>query len=132
MYMLDVSSAASELVSVLEVGMVRPFAMVKVRPETLREHQASLLRDELSEVVDQSCGRVLMRFSTGAELCATCLNELIHESRRCEALGGCMLVVGLSRPMRRMLKTTGLDQYLHLSKDTAQAMRHFDRRSAAA
>lgn len=132
MYMLDSVSAASELVSVLEVGMVRPFAMVKARPETLREHQASLLREELADVVDQSCGRVLLRFSNGAELCATCLNELIAESRRCEALGGRMYVVGLSKQMRRMLKATGLDQHLHLSKDTAEAMRHFDRRSQAA
>ncbi|MCC7388396.1 MAG: STAS domain-containing protein [Phycisphaerales bacterium] len=132
MYMLEAASAASELVSVLEVGMVRPFGMVKVRPETLREHQASLLREELADVVDQSCGRLLLRFSDGADLCATCLNELITESRRCEALGGRMYVVGLSKGMRRMLKATGLDQHLHLSRDTAEAMRHFDRRSRAA
>jgi anti-anti-sigma factor len=132
MYMLEAASAASELVSVLEVGMVRPFGMVKVRPETLREHQASLLREELADVVDRSCGRLLLRFSDGADLCATCLNELIAESRRCEALGGRMYVVGLSKAMRRMLKATGLDQHLHLSRDTAEAMRHFDRRSRAA
>lgn len=132
MYMLDGASLASELVSVLEVGMVRPFAMVKVRPDTLREHQAVLLREELADVVDQSCGRVLLRFGNGAELCASCLNELIGESRRCEALGGRMYVVGLSRPMRKMLKATGLDQFLHLERDTAEAMRHFDRRSRVA
>lgn len=132
MYTLETSSAASELVSVLEIGMLRPFAMVKVRPESLREHQASLLHDELADVVDHSCGRVLLRFSDGAELCASCLSELIHESQRCETLGGRMYVVGLSKPMRRLLKSTGLDQHLHLSKDTAEAMKHFDRRRKAA
>jgi anti-anti-sigma factor len=132
MYMLESASAASELVSVLEVGMVKPFAMVKVRPESLREHQASLLADELADVVDHACGRVLLRFDDNADICASCLNELISESRRCEALGGRMYIVGLSKGMRRLLKGTGLDQHLHLSKDTAEAMTHFDRRSQAA
>ena len=132
MYMLESASAASELVSVLDVGMVRPFAMVTVRPESLREHQAALLHDELADVVDHSCGRVLLRFHAGADVCASCLSELISESHRCEALGGRMYVVGLSKHMRRVLKGTGLDQHLHLSKDTAEAMKHFDRRSRAA
>lgn len=123
---------ASQLVSVLDVGMVHPFAMVNVRPESLREHQAALLRDELADVVDRSCGRVLLRFSEGAEVCASCLNELIRESQRCRALGGHMFIVGLSRDMRRMLKGTGLDRQIHLTKDTAEAMKHFDRRQQAA
>ena len=129
MYTLE---SPSELVSVLEVGMVKPFAMVKVRPESLREHQTVLLGEQLADVVDHSCGRVLLRFSEGAEVCASSLNTLISESRRCEALGGRMYVVGLSKSMRRLLKGTGLDQHLHLSKDTAEAMRHFDRRTRAA
>jgi anti-anti-sigma regulatory factor len=125
----EAASAASELVSVLEVGMVRPFAMVKVRPLSMREHQAALLREELADVVDQSSGRVLLRFGEDAEVCVTSLRELICESKRCESLGGRMLIVGLSRNMRRLLKGTGLDRNLHLCKDTAEAMRHFDRRS---
>ncbi|HZW10607.1 MAG TPA: STAS domain-containing protein [Phycisphaerales bacterium] len=129
MYTLDSASAASELVSVLDVAMVRPFAMVKVRPHSLREHQASLLREELADVVDHSCGRVLLRFSEGAELCASCLSELINESLRCDALGGRMCIVGLSRDMRRLLRDTGLDRRLHLVRETAEAMRHFDRRT---
>lgn len=128
MYTLEAASAASELVSVLDVGMVRPFAMAKVRPESLREHQTSLLRHELADIVDQSCGRVLLRFSESAEVSASCLNELISESKRCEALGGRMCVVGLSRDMRRLLKGTGLDRSLHLVRNTAEAMKHFDRR----
>ncbi|MBK7403765.1 MAG: hypothetical protein IPJ41_03800 [Phycisphaerales bacterium] len=129
MYMLE---GSSQLVSVLDVGMVQPFAMVNVRPESLREHQASLLSEELADVVDRSCGRVLLRFSEGAEVCASCLSELIRESQRAEALGGRIFIVGLSREMRRMLKGTGLDRQLHLARDTAEAMKHFDRRQVAA
>lgn len=129
MYMVEAVSAASELVSVLEIGMVRPFAMVKVRPDSLREHQAALLREELADVVDHSVGRVLLRFGDGAEVCASCLNELIHESRRCEALGGRLCIVGLSPSMRRLLRGTGLDRQLHLVRNTAEAMKHFDKRS---
>lgn len=132
MYGLETASGASELVSVLEVGMVKPFAMVKVRPESLREYQAVLLRDELADVVEHSDGRVLLRFHTGSDVCASCLNELITQSHRCEALGGRMFIVGLSKTMRRLLKGTGLDSHLHLAKDTADAMRHFDRRHLAA
>jgi anti-anti-sigma factor len=126
---LDSVSAASELVSVLEVGMVRPFAMVKVRPESLREHQTSLLREQLADVVDQACGRVLLRFSDGADVCASCLHELIQESRRCRALGGEMYVVGMSKTMQRLVRNTGLDRHLNLAGSTADAMRHFDKRS---
>ncbi len=126
MYTLE---EASELVSVLEVGMVRPFAMVKVRPDSLREHQAALLREQLADVVDHACGRVLLRFGEGADVCASCLSELIHESRRCEGLGGRMCIVGLSRDMRRLLRTTGLERQLHLVRSTAEAMKHFDRRT---
>ena len=132
MSMLEAASPASELVSVLDVGMLKPFAMVNVRPESLREHQAVLLRGELADVVDHSDGRVLLRFREGSDVCASCLNELITQSRRCEALGGRMFVVGLSKGMCRMLKGTGLDRHLHLAKDTADAMRHFDRRHLAA
>lgn len=131
MYTLDAAGAASELVSVLAVGMVRPFAMATVRPHSLREHQTALLRDELADVVDQSCGRVLLRFAPGAEICASALNALIRESQRCEALGGRMFIVGLSKPMRRLLRSTGLARHLHLAENTAGAMRHFDKRTAA-
>lgn len=132
MYTLESTSVdASELVSVLEVGMVRPFAMVKVRPDSVREHQTALLRGELADVVDHSGGKVLLRFSDNAEVCASALSELIRESKRCESLGGQMHVVGLSRKMRRLIRSTGLDQYLRLSKDTADAMKHFDRRTPA-
>jgi|GEM_PF-3143760 len=132
MYAIESSSAtSSELVSVLEVGMVRPFAMVKVRPDSLREHQTALLRDQLADVVDHSGGRVLMQFAADAEVCASSLNELIRASQRCDALGGRLFVVGLSRQMRRMIRSTGLDQHLRLAKNTAEAMRHFDLRTAA-
>ncbi len=132
MYTIESTSAASELVSVLEVGMVRPFAMVKVRPDSLREHQTVLLREELADVVDHSGGRVLLRFGDGAEVCASSLSELIRESRRCETLGGRMYVVGLSRQMRKLIRSTGLDRYLNLAKDTAEAMKHFDLRGHTA
>ena len=131
MYALESSSTvSSELVSVLEVGMVRPFAMVKVRPDSLREHQTALLRDQLADVVDHSGGKVLLQFGAEAEVCASSLNELIRASQRCEALGGRLYVVGLSRRMRRMIHSTGLEQHLRLVKSTAEAMRHFDRRTA--
>jgi anti-anti-sigma factor len=130
MYTMDHGGAASEMVSVLEVGMVRPFAMVKVRPRSLREHQAALLREELADVVARSGGRMLLRFPEGAEVSAGALSELIAASRRCEEIGGRMFVVGLSRTMLRLIRSTGLDRYLRLARDTADAMRHFDRRTA--
>ncbi len=126
--MFDMHCSTSELVSVLEVGMVKPFAMVKVRPLSLREHQTVLLGEELADVVDQSCGRVLIRFDDGADVCASGLNELIMQSRRCEALGGRMVVVGMSRPMRKLIKGTGLDRHLHMEKTTADGMKWFDKR----
>lgn len=130
MYTLAPADLGSELVSVLEVGMVRPFAMVRVRPDSLREHQTALLRDELADVVDHSVGRVLLRFDPGAEVCASSLNELIRASQRCDLLGGRLYIVGLSRRMRRLIRSTGLDRHLRLVKDTAQAMQYFDRRTA--
>lgn len=128
MYTIEPTEIASELVSVLEVGMVRPFAMVNVRPDSLREHQTALLREELADVVEHSGGRVLLRFGNGAEVCASSLSEIIHESDRCETMGGRMYVVGLSRQMRKLIRSTGLDRHLNLVKDTAEAMKHFDLR----
>lgn len=130
MVTVDALAAASELICLLDVGMVRPFAMVRVRAESLREHQASMLRSELADVVDQSAGRVLLRFAGSGELCASCLRELLAESARCEALGGRLVVVGLSKPMRRMLRHANLDKLLWAEDSIAHAMRHFDARSS--
>ena len=129
MTMLEMKSTTSELVSVLEVGMVRPFAMVNVRPLVLREHQTVLLGEELSDVVDQSCGKVLLRFDEQAGVCAGGLNELVMQSRRCKALGGELLIVGMNRAVRKLIKGTGLDRYLSMERSTADAMKKFDKRS---
>ena len=97
-------------------------AVVTLACPAVREWQASVLSTYLSDVVEQHRGRAVIVDVGGiTQFSCAWLNALIELSRRCERMGGQLVVVGMSRQSRNMLRSTGLLKHLRLAGNSQEA-----------
>lgn len=89
----------------------------------LRERQAHLLAVYLADLAERLEGRLVLDVRGVSEFSCAWINAMLDLSARCVAHGGQLIVVGLSRPSRRMLASTGLLARLRVARCTNAALR---------
>jgi anti-anti-sigma factor len=98
-------------------------AVVTLACPAVREWETSVLSSYLSDIVERNRGRTLVIDVAGvAQFSCAWINALIGLTDRVARMGGQMVVVGLSRDARRLLKSTGLTRRLHLAGSQAEAL----------
>jgi anti-anti-sigma factor len=98
-------------------------AVVTLACPAVRDWQASVLSTYLSDIVERNRGRTLVVDVAGvAKFSCAWINALITLTERATRMGGQLVVVGLSRDSRRLLKSTGLSRRLHLAGSPAEAL----------
>lgn len=98
-------------------------AVVTLACPAVREWQASVLTAYLSDVVERNRGRaVIVDIGGIAQFSCAWINALISLSNRALTMGGQLVVVGLSRDTRRLLRSTGLIRSLKMAATTAEAL----------
>jgi anti-anti-sigma factor len=100
-------------------------AVASVELRSVRERQASILRQRLSELCGQSGGRLAVGFTDVQDMTTACINALIEVSAECRGAGGQLVVFGLASPLRKLFASTGLDRVLTVAPDAAAALRVF-------
>lgn len=98
-------------------------AVVTLACPAVREWQASVLSTYLNDVVERNRGRTVVVDVAGiGQFSCAWINTLIGLTERVARMGGQLVVVGLSRESRRLLKSTGLVRRLHLAGSTSEAL----------
>jgi anti-anti-sigma factor len=94
---------------------------VSVIGPTVRERHVPALLGYLAEVADEHDGRVVVSMSGARSFTCSWLNALVALSRRCRHLGGRLVVTGLTRETEKLLRESGLDQHLSITRDQGDA-----------
>jgi anti-anti-sigma factor len=97
-------------------------AMVILSCPAVREWQANVLSNYLTEVVELNRGRVVLDIKGITQFTCAWLNSLISLSDRCKELGGIMIVVGMSRQGQRLMRDSGLTKRLQLAGSGEEAL----------
>jgi anti-anti-sigma factor len=98
-------------------------AVVTLACPAVREWQASVLAKYLSDVIENNRGRTVIVDVAGiGQFSCAWLNTLIELTDRVERMGGKLLIAGMPRDSRRLLKSTGLARRLHLTGSTSEAL----------
>lgn len=89
---------------------------------TVRERQAALLLDAFEQLAVRSAGRLAVSLHDVESITAAGLNALIRTAHTCHQLDGRLVVFGLRRSLRRLLRTTRLNRQLTVARDAAEAL----------
>lgn len=105
----------------IEVQSVFPIAVVGVLCPAVRERQAVLLSDELSDAARRAGWLLAVSFERVEHLSSACLNMLVDLHTRCRHNAGSLVVFGLPDEVRRILKLTRLDACIPVATDAGHA-----------
>lgn len=104
---------------------------VVIQAASVRERQAQLVAEDLHRAADAGGGRVAVCLSDVTDLCTALINVLMTAAHRCRAMGGRLVVFGLSRELVDLFRSTGLDKRITLARDCAHALRRMQPRESA-
>lgn len=104
---------------------------VVVQAASVRERQAQLVADDLNRAADAGGGRVAVCLSDVTDLCTALINVLLSAEEHCRALGGRLVVFGLSRELSDLFRSTGLDKRITLARDCTHAIKRMQPREPA-
>lgn len=82
--------------------------VAEVACETVREHQAALMRDQLRMLAGRNGGRLVIGLTRVTGVSASFLCDLMWLRERCERLGGRLVLFGASGPVMARLESLGL------------------------
>jgi anti-anti-sigma regulatory factor len=108
--------------SMFTLSRVGDAAMVILSCPAVREWQSSVLSNYLTEVVEQNEGRVVIDVSGIFQFTVAWLHSLISLGDRSQELGGQLVVIGMPRQGRRMMRDAGLAKRLQLAESGDQAL----------
>lgn len=111
--------SSDELLSIEREGAA---TLVRVQCPAIRELQVALLSSRLEELSDEAEGRLGLGLSRVREMSCGFLESMVRLSRRAEAAGGHLVVYELSREVRELLGSTGLDASLSLARERQEAL----------
>jgi anti-anti-sigma factor len=121
--MTSMQLAQTQQDTVFSFSRVGDAAVVTLACPAVREWQSSVLTTYLADVVDRNRGRVVIVDVAGiVQFSCAWISTLLGLSERATSMGGQLVVVGLSRQSRRMLRTTGLLRRLKLAGSTQEAI----------
>lgn len=118
---LESEPAADTMFTFRRVGEV---GVVTLVCPALRERQAALLANYLSDLADRLRGRLVLEVSGVRSFSCAWINTMIQLSRRCVERGGDLKIVGLAAPARKLLNRTGLLDHLHLERSQVAALKN--------
>lgn len=101
-------------------------AIVGVSMPSIRDRQSQILQDRLLGVAEHAQGRVAVSLEEVVDVTSACINALVVVSQRCEALGGKLVIFGLSRELERLFRITRLDRLLVVARSRDDATSQFD------
>lgn len=112
--------------SLVTVSIVNGVTIVKISCPSVRQRQVVILEECLFEVADTSGGQLAVCLSGVAEFSSALINALIAVDRHCASMGGKLVIYGLTRQVRRLLRTTHLDKTLCIADSSEDALAAFD------
>jgi anti-anti-sigma factor len=118
--------AARDAVVAQDLMLSQPIdeaVVVMLTCASVRERQAQVLAATLRETADRAAGRLVLDFQHVAEFSSAWINTLIELTEYCRGCGGRLVLCGLSTPMQRVLKSTGLLKRLNLARSREAAVR---------
>lgn len=113
------------------LSRVGDVAVVSLTCPAIREHQAQVLGRYLQELCEEVTGRVVLEVTGVAQFSCAWINTLLSLTRRCRALGGTMVVLGMAPKDEQVLRSTGLDKHLFLRSSRSAALAEFGAPSLA-
>lgn len=117
----DLLSSDTHHGPLIEVRSVFPIAVVGVMCPAVRERQAMLLSDELSDAARRAGWLLAVSFERVEHLTSACLNMLVDLHTRCRHNAGSLVVFGLPGEVRQILKVTRLDACIQVASDADHA-----------
>lgn len=105
----------------IEVQSVFPIAVVGVLCPAVRERQAAILSDELSDAARRAGWLLAVSFERVEHLSSACLNMLVDLHTRCRHNAGSLVVFGLPDEVKRILRVTRLDACIPVATDSSHA-----------
>lgn len=112
------------------VTMTEHAAVVHVGMTSIRDRQSQLLQERLLGVVEHAQGRVAVSMADVVDVTSACINALVVVSQRCRALGGRLVVFGLSDDLCKLFRLTRLDRLITLANHGQDALKHFEPHAA--
>lgn len=103
------------------IESVHPVAIASVQCRDIREHQAMLLGDELTDAARRAGWLLAISFEKVEHLTSACLNMLVELHLCCRHNGGSLVVFGLPDEVQRIIRVTRLDTRIPVAADRAHA-----------
>jgi anti-anti-sigma factor len=98
---------------------------------SIREHQAVVIRDALTELASQHEGRLVVGLTEVCSMSAQCLADLATIRRLCESMGGKLVLFGLSDDVSRIVRSSGASRTFHIAQNIAEAIALIEREEPA-
>ena len=114
--------------SFVSVTATTHVAVASIALPSVRERQATIMRERLAELAGQCHGRLAVGFTEVTDMTSAAINALIEVSGVCRSLGGRLVIFGLDTPLRTVFRSTGLDKLLTVAADADAALRLFNPR----
>jgi anti-anti-sigma factor len=88
---------------------------------SVRERQAMLMRESLSDIAKRYEGRLLIGLTEVTSLSAAAIADLVMLSGACRRMGGKLVLFGVSRHILDSIRSAGLHRSLDIASDRAEA-----------
>lgn len=115
----ELPDAENTLLTVSRVGHA---GVVCISSEAIRDGDAMRLAENLSDLAFRLRGWMVLEMSGVTGFTCCWINALIDLSKRCQRLGGKLVVVGMKRPAMAMLENTGLTKHITVVRSHAEAL----------
>lgn len=101
-------------------------AVVSVACSCIHQHQAELLRNRLIGVADRAGGRLAVCLEDVVDASSACINALIAVHTHCAAMGGKLVLFGLSDEIHQMFRVTKVNRTIAVADDARDALDSMD------
>lgn len=107
-------------------------AVVRLFASSVGDKDAAMLARYLSDVASRNNHRLILHLAGVEQFSCAWINALIGLSKRCAQMRGGLVLVGLSRPNLRLLRSTGLMRYFMVATTEDEAAKLLAGESIAA
>jgi anti-anti-sigma regulatory factor len=108
--------------TLLESCVHQGVVIARVTTSAIRDRQASMLGEALSELVREHHGRLAIDCSNVRDFTCAWINQLLGLTRMCRERNWDCVVFGLKGPARDILRSTRLDRQMTLCSGRGEAL----------
>ncbi len=121
----DAARAVVSEDGLITVSSMQGVAIVFLGMSQVRERQAELIQDKLSEIADKARGKMAVSMASVATLTSSGINAFVTVHTRCAKLGGHLALFAMRDDLARMIKIAKLDRALVLADNAQDAVKSF-------